>query len=420
MDNFFHPILIGLSPNAQSDDVIVAFKELLRPNTWTRSEAVRKVEFWLKNYFAAQEVVTFSSARVALGYLLKSFEIGTGDEVIIQAFSCVAVAASVKFTGASPVFADIDETLNIDPNQLERLINKNTKAIILQHTFGISADIEAITKITTKHKLLLIEDCAHGFGQIYKDRRLGSFGDSAVVSFGRDKVVSSVWGGAAVINSGVKDANSKHKLREYQKALPLPSRFWIFRQLLHPIVCWLIKPIYNLQIGKVILVLLQKFHLLSFPVTKSELDGSIDKELLCKYPNSLAMLLLNQLSKLDKIIKQRAQVVEFYKKNLPKNLWSEFFVKENKVSGLMRFPISVFKRDEIFQKAKRMGVVFGAWYANVIDPKGVSYEAIGYSIESCPRAERVAKYIINLPTTISLNAAQRIVNLVVATRDQPL
>src|SRR5581483_4013141 len=112
-----------------------------------------------------------------------------------QAFTCVAVPNSVLWTGAKAIYADIDETGNLDPKDLEKKITKKTKAVIIQHTFGIAANMDAIQKVLKGKKIILIEDCAHALGASYKGKKLGTFGEFAFFSFGRDKVISSVFGG---------------------------------------------------------------------------------------------------------------------------------------------------------------------------------------------------------------------------------
>lgn len=115
--------------------------------------------------------------------------------MILQAYTCVSVSNAIIATGAKPIYVDIDaQTLNINPQLIEKHITQKTKAIIVQHTFGIPADIHAIQSIVKKHQLFFIEDCAHALGAQYKEKMVGSFGDIAVYSFGRDKVISSVNG----------------------------------------------------------------------------------------------------------------------------------------------------------------------------------------------------------------------------------
>jgi len=89
----------------------------------------------------------------------------------------------------------------MDPTKIEALITDQTKAIMIQHTLGIPADIDAIRDICQRHHLLFIEDCAHALGASYKGQKCGTFGDMAIFSFGRDKIISSVNGGALLIKN---------------------------------------------------------------------------------------------------------------------------------------------------------------------------------------------------------------------------
>ncbi len=346
-------ISCALSPNTEADDVWLAFRLLFAPWKWKRGNAVHYVEQKLGG-------IACNSGRSALLAILKAFEIGKGNEVIVQAFTCVAVPNSVRWAGASAVFADIDNTYNMDPKDFEKKITHKTKAVIVQHTFGIPARVEEIIAIARKHNIRVIEDFAHTMSIPMK-------GDAAFFSFGRDKVLSSVFGGVAV---GVN-------VKKYQKNLEYPSYGWIAQQLFHPVAFAIILPLYRIGIGKVILVGLQKLHFLSFPQI-SEVK---------KYPNALAILLLNQLKKLDRFTAQRSHASKVYGKEFP----------------FLRFPVLVDDPRATIQKFKKHGILLGNWYHNVVDPTPV-----GYRKGSCPNAEKIAAHIINLPTRISVSDAESV------------
>lgn len=408
---FSRVIAIGLSPNIDITDVLATLKVLLEPQRWLSGGLISKVESWFVTRYQAQTSVSFASGRVAMGCLLASFGISRGDEVLVQAFTCVAVPNSVRWTGAIPVYVDIDETLNIDPVQVEKKINKRTKAIIVQHNFGIPAKIEKLRQIADAHELVLIEDCAHALGLSYDGRRLGSFGDGAVFSFGRDKMVSSVFGGMATV-SRKAPARVTDKLKKLQNSLPYPGIFWILQQLLHPLVSWLILPTYNLQIGKLLLWLLQKLNLLSFPVYPEEERGQQAAVLNKKYPNALAHLLINQLGKLGKMQSQRRAVCDYYIQELSGKSGFASPAFNAPAAGLLRFPVLVDHPVKLYKLAKRQGIILGSWYSNVIDPKRVDLRAAGYQSGSCPRSEIEAGRIINLPTLISIGQAKRVISAV--------
>ncbi|MBI4064947.1 aminotransferase class I/II-fold pyridoxal phosphate-dependent enzyme [Candidatus Gottesmanbacteria bacterium] len=396
---FLHRVIsCSLSPNTEKDDVVLTFQAILSPWRWQSGVEREKVKAWLSDYLKVGTVLLFDSGRSAFLAILQVFGIREGDEVIVQAFTCVAVPNSVLWVGAKPIFADIDNTLNIDSNDVEKKITKRTKAIVVQHTFGTPANLDKLIATTKKHGLILIEDCAHSLGATYKGEKIGTFGDASFFSFGRDKVVSSVWGGAAIINDKCQMTNAKWKLRQIEEDLKYPSRFWIIQQLLHPIAFSFILPLYDVYIGKLLLYLLQKFRLLSKPVFHEELTGGMPKGFPARFPNALAKLLLNQLAKLDRFNRHRQGVAQYYAEHFRKPFYSEGIY--------LRFPLDVTNPQERIKKAKSKGVLLGNWYHNVIDPTSVDLVVVGYSMGSCPNAEKASRHIVNLPTLITLSEAK--------------
>lgn len=399
---FEKPVAISLSPNSESDDVYLALKQLITPWKWKRGSGEEKVRSWFKKYFSTQDAYIFNSGRSAFLSILKSFGIGDGDEVIIQAFTCVAVPEVVMWAGATPVYADIGKDgYNLDPKQIEKKITKRTKAIVVQHTFGIPADIESIKRLADKHNIILIEDCAHALGASVKGKKIGSFGDAAFFSFGRDKVVSSVFGGAAIFNKKYK--NKLVTMKELEKSLPYPSNAWIAQQLVHPILFSIILPTYNFlkigkfSIGKVLLFLCMKLHILSRPTYPEENCGGQPKVFPKKLPNALATLAVKQLSKLERFNKKRIEIAKQYG-------------KVEKGDIYLRYPVLLENTGKVFQKAKEQGMLLGTWYSHIVDPDKVSLQDVGYRRGSCPNAEQVAKRILNLPTypTMSKKDVQKI------------
>jgi len=405
MQSFFRKVIsCSLSPNTEADDVRLALKVLFSPRLWQEGEATGEVENWFKQYFKVESCVSFNSGRSALLALLQALGIGKSDEVLTQAFTCVAVPNSLIWAGAKPVFVDIDESFNLDVQDAEKKLSPQTKAVIIQHTYGIPARMEQILSFAEKHKLFVIEDCAHALGGKYQGKKLGTLGDAAFFSFGRDKVLSSVWGGVALINAKCQMTNAKNKLKEIQKSLPMPSKFWILQQLLHPLAFPLILASYNLGIGKGLLFLLQRLGLLSLPVYRGEKRGIRPDDFPAKYPNALAILLLNQLQKLAEFNQRRRASAANYWLSLRSH---PMIRAARPVSGAiyLRYPIRMKNPLNPSNRAKAGGVLLGNWYHHIIDPAGVDLAAVGYQLGSCPQAETAARQILNLPTLIS--ASQR-------------
>lgn len=405
---FQRPIAIGLSPNTENDDIWLAVNMMFQPWKWRVGQSKEKVKHWFEKHFPASDAYLYNSGRSALFHILKAFGIGKGDEVIVQAFTCVAVPNSVIWNDATPVYADIDETYNLTVASIKKVVTKRTKAIIVQHTFGIPADIQAIQIFAQKEHILLIEDCAHALGAIVNGQLLGTWGDAAFFSFGRDKIISSVFGGVGIIKSNHKEA--RIRLQRLSEMLPDNSYWWIFQQLFHPVAFALILPLYKNGIGKGILVICQKLKLLSFPVYREEKQGKQPADFPATFPNALANLIVHQLEKLDRFNTTRQSVAAYYRNELADT--KAILVPTIEGAIYLRFPIQLVRSKELLLNSKRKGILLGNWYHATIDPQGTNFSAIQYKEGSCPVAEKFSLQIVNLPTLLSEKDAASVVNMV--------
>jgi dTDP-4-amino-4,6-dideoxygalactose transaminase len=150
----------------------------------------------------ARYALALSSCTAALHVALMVYGVGSGDEVIVSPYTWGQSVSPVLFTGATPVFADIDaSTCTIDPNSISVRISPRTKAIIPVHIFGIPADMDSICTLARTHGLAVISDAAQAFGALSKGRKLGGLGDVACYSLGRGKAVCGGEGGVMVTNN---------------------------------------------------------------------------------------------------------------------------------------------------------------------------------------------------------------------------
>ena len=150
-----------------------------------------------------------SSGTAALKVAIEAGGVRAGDEVITQAFTFVATAEAIIECGATPIIAEIDNTLNIDPSNIETLITSRTKAIIVVHMLGTPVDMDAVIKIAKKHSLKVIEDTAWGCGGSYNGKKLGTIGDVGTFSFDYAKAMTTGEGGMVVTNNHSIDANAR-------------------------------------------------------------------------------------------------------------------------------------------------------------------------------------------------------------------
>ena len=165
-----------------------------------------KVALFEKEYAAhigAKFAIGVTSGTTALYAAMAALEVGPGDEVILPAWNWYADYDVIVLSGALPVFAEIDDSFDIDPNDIERHITPRTKAIIAAHLEGCPCDMDAILKIARKHKLRVLEDCAQCCGGKYKGKYVGTIGDIGINSFQLSKTITSGEGGAVTTNDPV-------------------------------------------------------------------------------------------------------------------------------------------------------------------------------------------------------------------------
>jgi len=428
---YLRPISISLSPNTEPDDIRLALKLIFRPWRWKKGRVIAELEEEFKKYLGVKYAISFNSGRSALMAILKCLDLKEDNEVLLQAFTCNAAVNPILNRGAKPVFVDVDDILNLDTDDLKKKITPESKVVMIQHTFGRPAQIEEILKIVKKNNLIsskaknqgsaegrflyLIEDCAHSLGAKYKGKFCGTFGDAAFFSFGRDKIISSIFGGMAVTNN---DKLAK-KIKEFQKKIDYPSNFWIFQQLLHPILTnYLVLPAYGLDanLGRIFLGIFHKLSILSKAVYKKEKRGKIPKYFPKRLPDALTDLTFNQFKKLKRFNGHRRKIADFYQKNLKNTNLVLPLNKHQKdiIPTFMRYPVLTnLNTDKILKEARKRKIYLDdGWRKTPIVPPDTNIEKMKYIRGSCKRAEKVAQTILNLPThiNISFKEAKKIID----------
>ncbi|MEI8173862.1 MAG: DegT/DnrJ/EryC1/StrS family aminotransferase [Deltaproteobacteria bacterium] len=171
---------------------------VLRSGNLVQGEQVCGLEDTLSALIGVSGGVAVSSGTAALHLALLSLGIQKGDEVILPSFVCSAPLNAIRYTGAEPVIADVDRhTFNIDVHDLKRRITPKTKAVIVPHMFGLSADVDDIKSFG----IPVIEDCAQSLGSRYKGAYTGSFGDLSIFSFYATKMIATGEGGMVLSNN---------------------------------------------------------------------------------------------------------------------------------------------------------------------------------------------------------------------------
>jgi dTDP-4-amino-4,6-dideoxygalactose transaminase len=167
---------------------------------WLTNEGMlhQELERKLCDYLGVEHLSLFCNGTIALLVALQALRINSGD-VITTPFTFPATAHVLYWNGIRPVFCDIDEnTFNLDPTRIERLIGPDTKAILAVHVYGTPCDVEAIQAIADRHGLHVIYDAAHAFGVKYRGRSILEYGDLSMLSFHATKLFTTIEGGALI------------------------------------------------------------------------------------------------------------------------------------------------------------------------------------------------------------------------------
>ena len=201
---------VGRWHQAISGELRAAFEEVLAGPRFTMGPVLRAFEADFAAFCGAESCVGISSGTAALHLSLLALGVGPGDEVITVPNTYVATAFAITYTGAVPVFADVDpSTYNMDPAAAAAARTERTKAILPVHMYGQAADIDAIRRAVPG--LPVLEDAAHAHGATLGDRRAGSLGDAAAFSFYPTKLLGALGDGGAVT---VSDPGIEARLRQ--------------------------------------------------------------------------------------------------------------------------------------------------------------------------------------------------------------
>ncbi len=202
--------MIPIAKPQLDDAEVKAVSDVLRSGIIAEGQRVAQFEQEFAEYAGTEYAVAVNSGTAALHAALLAHGIGKGDEVITSSFSFIATANSILFTGAKPVFADIEaDTFNLDPKLIKEKITPATKAIMPVHLYGQPADMDLMTDMAEDHDLILIEDACQAHGATYSGKKVGSFGTGAF-SFYPTKNMTTSEGG--MITTNKKDVADKARM----------------------------------------------------------------------------------------------------------------------------------------------------------------------------------------------------------------
>ena len=337
----------------------------------------------------------FAKGRVALYAILKAAGLGSADEVIIPGYTCVAVPQAVIHAGAKPVYADVEtDTYALDVPALANKITKRTKVIILQHTYGIPADVEQTLALAQEAGVMVVEDCCHSLGSQYKGKDLGRFGDAAFFSSQWSKPVTTGLGGWAVINNR---ALARRMSRVYRNFAPpariesalLRAQVTAYRLAFKPKWFWALRDAYR-YLGYCGIVVPSS--------TREELDGQRPGDYAKTMAGWQRQLLQKRLSHIGPAIAHRQRVAGEYEDLLRKLQRKTVTASVGAAPVFLRYPLQLSNKDLFLSEARRRRVEIGDWFVSPVHPLMDQWDRAGYQAGSCPRGEWLSNHVVNLPT----------------------
>jgi len=183
-------------------DVQAVSAVMTRANYWAEGPEIEQFETKLCQYMGVPGALVCNSGTSALHMAMIACGVRYFHEVIVPSFTFISTVNAVKFTGAEPVFADIEpDTMGLDPADVESKITQKTKAIIAVHYAGHPCRITELRKLAFKHDLVLIEDAAEAMGAVSNNRMVGTFGHCSMLSFCQNKIISTGEGGALITDT---------------------------------------------------------------------------------------------------------------------------------------------------------------------------------------------------------------------------
>lgn len=361
--------------------VKTALKHLIKFGGQSSQQALRRA---LGERYGG-EVTLYHKGRAAL---TAGIELAIGKQedikVAVTGLTCYSVPQAVRAAGAMVKYLDINaDDLQFSAQELEKALTNDPKIrmMVIQNTLGIPADIKSIEKVARQHKLVIIEDLAHSAGSFYSDgREVGTVGDLVMLSFGKDKALDVVNGGALIIRD-----RSLGKVVQPDDNPPLAEQL---RDKIYPLIGLVSRSLYGVEIGKYILSLAYKTKL-----AKRSADGEVDTDE--AMPGWQAVLALERLEELGDRVKLRRENTRDILDKL-----SISPVKHAKLPGatLVRVPFLLENRDAIINLLKAEGIhLQDVWYDLPVSPERY-YAQADFDEQSCPNAVMISKKLFNIPT----------------------
>jgi len=404
---------MGYAGGTTTHDDVRAIRALLRSgDSILDGPHIGRFQSELVRYLGCRWVTTYGAARMALYVLLKAMALRDDDEIILPGYNCIVIPNAIRFAGLRPVYVDIRESdLNVDPELIERAITPRTRAVIVQHSFGVPADMDAMGDICRRHGLPLIEDCAHALGAELDGRKLGTIGYAGFYSTEATKMFSTEKGGILVtadpeLGRRIQDLHAALPFREEAYERLMAKRFAVrpwaeHGSLRFPVV---LLRILDVKLGFRRLCRIEHYDAEDYA---AELSGRRAEPYPCRLSNIMSLAGIRQLERIDEDLAHRRMLANELERILPaKGARVLRYDRLRSRPSWVRFPFLVDDPAAWRKRISSCGLEPGAWLNDPCHPRGSNHEFAGYRRGSCPVAERVSQRILNIPVHSRISVAR--------------
>lgn len=363
-----------------------AVLKVLNDAKYIMGENVVSFEKEFASYIGVKHAISVGNGTDALIIALKALGIGHGDEVITTPFTFFATAESISFVGATPVFVDVlKDSYNIDPEEIEKAITENTKAIMPVHIFGQAADMDEINKIAKKHGLYVIEDSAQAAGGAYKGNKIGTFSDLACFSFFPTKNLGCAGDGGMIVTDNDDLAVMVKALRTHGSGENGQRAYNILNDIKEEVA-------EDLNADNTVYNPLKYYnYLIGHNSRLDELQ---------------AALLRVKLKKLDYWNNMRRTHADFYNENLKGTEFITPVAKDYAEHIYHLYILQSEKRDALCKYLKEKGVATGIYYPVPMHLQKV-YKPLGYKKGDLKNSEYLADRTFAIPMFAELKEEEK-------------
>lgn len=373
------------------------------PITGSQAQSSLLEEFsrQITGYFGGGRAFLSWKGRVSLYLILKALDPQSGDEVILPGYTCMVVPGPILYAGMTPRYVDIDPAdFNMCPDLLDEAWSPRTRAIVVQHNFGIPARMQAILEWARRRNVVVIEDCCHAWGSRLGQRLCGTFGAASYFSGQWNKPFSTGLGGMLLVH----DAQLADKIDAISRQIVQPPTLGQAH-----VLAWLMLVHHLAIFPRTTAMATRLFRFLSARnlVIGSSSPEEFTNQLTPGYARGMstvqAAVGLYELSRIDRNTAHRRAVAAEYTHALAEAGWPTLRLPPDSDPVLVRYPVCVEDRPAVLAQAARAGVEIGTWFECPIHPIHDHLDVFRYTPGQCPVAEVVSSHMINLPTHLRVS-----------------